>query len=183
MVLIAGNHDHYRVTREALRVVRNTLSELSNVHWLHDSLVEIQGKRFLGTPMWFRDSPWNSSKASYLSDFDYIPDFHPWVYAENARAIRFLEDNVRRGDIVITHHLPTARSVAQRSERSELSCFYVCDMEYLIARTEPALWVHGHTHDSADYEFMGTRIVCNPYGYCGTALNSSFVPQKVVIVE
>ena len=121
----AGNHDHYRVTREALEVVRNTLSELSNVHWLHDSLVEIQGKRFLGTPLWFRDSPWNSSKASY----------------------------------------------------------FVCDMEYSIARTEPALWVHGHTHDSADYEFMGTRIVCNPYGYCGTALNSGFAPQKVAVVE
>jgi hypothetical protein len=28
----------------------------------------------------------------------------------------------------------------------------------------PALWIHGHTHDSFDYLVGPTRIVCNPKG-------------------
>ena len=27
------------------------------------------------------------------------------------------------------------------------------------------LWIHGHTHDSFDYEVAGTRVICNPKGY------------------
>jgi len=27
------------------------------------------------------------------------------------------------------------------------------------------LWIHGHTHDSFDYNIGDTRVVCNPVGY------------------
>ena len=45
---------------------------------------------------------------------------------------------------------------------------------------QPALWVHGHMHESYDYEVYGTRVVCNPRGYAPDALNPDFWPDLVV---
>ncbi len=44
---------------------------------------------------------------------------------------------------------------------------------------ESALGIHGHTHDSFDYVLRGTRVVCNPRGYCryvGRPENVDFDP-------
>jgi hypothetical protein len=46
-----------------------------------------------------------------------------------------------------------------------------------------ALWTHGHTHDSFDYTFNKTRIICNPAGYQmkpGKYENKKFDLEKVV---
>ena len=47
------------------------------------------------------------------------------------------------------------------------------------------LWVHGHTHDSFDYEVAGTRVLCNPRGYCreGRQENARFDPSLVIEVR
>ena len=45
------------------------------------------------------------------------------------------------------------------------------------------LWVHGHTHDSADYTIGATRVLCNPRGYSGVELNPRFDPNLLVEVE
>ena len=49
-----------------------------------------------------------------------------------------------------------------------------------IERYEPALWVHGHMHDSFDYRLGRTRVVCNPRGYFPHQLNPDFRPLLVV---
>jgi len=43
-----------------------------------------------------------------------------------------------------------------------------------------ALWVHGHMHESFDYEIYGTRVVCNPRGYEPEALNPDFRPDWIM---
>lgn len=46
----------------------------------------------------------------------------------------------------------------------------------------PVRWVHGHTHDSFDYDVRGCRVVCNPRGYmtgtpCITFVLSAWMPD------
>jgi len=43
-----------------------------------------------------------------------------------------------------------------------------------------ALWVHGHMHDSFDYEIYDTRVACNPRGYAPKTINPEFKPDFVV---
>jgi Icc-related predicted phosphoesterase len=43
-----------------------------------------------------------------------------------------------------------------------------------------ALWIHGHMHESFDYEVYGTRLVCNPRGYAPEALNPDFRSDWVI---
>ena len=58
------------------------------------------------------------------------------------------------------------------------------DAEYLLGRDRVELWIHGHTHDSFDYNVRGTRVVCNPRGYtkAGTLENPGFDPNFIIEV-
>jgi Icc-related predicted phosphoesterase len=51
----------------------------------------------------------------------------------------------------------------------------------LIEAYQPALWVHGHVHNSSDYRIGRTRIVANPHGYGNE--NPRFNGQLVVEVD
>lgn len=67
--------------------------------------------------------------------------------------------------VVVTHHGISLDSVPDRFKRDPLSAAFSSDLTELIVRFKPALWVHGHTHDSFDYTIGSTRVICNPKGY------------------
>jgi hypothetical protein len=72
--------------------------------------------------------------------------------------------------VVVTHHLPSQRCVAPQWAGHPLNPFFVCELDALIQERRPAIWIHGHTHDSVDVRVGETRILCNPFGYprtCG----------------
>jgi len=184
VVYVTGNHEHYGTSGPQLYDLLGSLhASLSNLHWLQNSTVELAGVRFAGTALWFRDDPDNVAHEEALSDFWLIRDFKPWVYEENTRALEFLEAHSRLADVVVTHHLPSKQSIAPRFEGDPLNRFFVCDVDDLIERAEPALWVHGHTHCSVDTNVGKTRIVCNPLGYSGWGENTDFDEKLVVQVR
>lgn len=83
--------------------------------------------------------------------------------------------------VVITHHAPHPRSIHPRFSYGRAAvlaspqplpgenpnwtgnvCF-ASDLTPLLEKTD--LWVHGHIHDSMDYQVGRCRIVANPRGY------------------
>jgi Icc-related predicted phosphoesterase len=113
-----------------------------------------------------------------MSDFRLIKDFDPWVYQQNAQSVKYLHTYVEPGDVVVTHHLPSLKSVHARYKSSGLNRFFVCEMDELIAERKPKLWLHGHTHNPCEHMLGDTRVVCNPHGYMGekmTAYNEKLV--------
>lgn len=98
----------------------------------------------------------------------------------------FLEDELsKRFDgvtIVMTHYAPSVRSEPPELRDDPLTPAYASDLEPLIERFRPALWVHAHLHSSSDYVVGETRVVCNPRGYTPRELNSAFDSQLVVEV-
>jgi len=188
IVYVHGNHEFFFSNRpQVLRSTRNAVSKLQGVHWLDCDIVEINGQRVLGTTLWYgrarapshpflvsNDEDWNRGLVRKVTsqgvvDWTY-PDFEidgflDWVYQEHDRSIRFLEQNLRRGDIVVTHFLPARASVPPDFNDAPTACWFLTDVEALIAERQPALWIHGHTHTSADYRIGQTRVVCNPLGY------------------
>jgi Icc-related predicted phosphoesterase len=166
VVYVVGNHEYYYSGPKQVHDDLSSLRDaLPNFHWLRNDTVQIADVRFAGTTLWFRDGPSNRALEPGLSDFELIRGFKPWVYEQNERALEFLEAEVPRADVVVTHHLPSRRSVASQFENDPFNCFYVCELDDLIETAQPALWIHGHTHDSIDGRVGKTRIVCNPHGY------------------
>lgn len=84
--------------------------------------------------------------------------------------------------VVVTHHAPSARSVAgvvgfadwvgdPRGGSGARAAAYASHIE--ILGTPIDLWIHGHVHETFDYLERGTRVVCNGRGDGRPALSAS----------
>jgi|CXWL01.1.fsa_nt_gi predicted phosphodiesterase len=183
VVYVHGNHEFYGTTRDqVVAMTRAACERHPNLRWLDGDVTEICGTRFLGAPLWFPDPGPARAPKMAMNDFHAIQGFENWVYNENARTIRFFEQHLRAGDVVVTHHLPAQACVAAPWKGSSLNAFFVCDLERLIRLRRPRLWVHGHTHESVDLVVGHTRIVCNPFGYVPRELNAGFQDSAVIEV-
>ena len=182
IVYCAGNHEHYDA--RSIQEVTDTIAAFAaghpNFHWLNRSAATIDGQRFLGCTLWFKDDPMAFGARKELNDFSCIPGFVPWVFQQNSKDVKFLKSAVKPGDVVLTHHLPSTRSVHPDFKGSILNSFYVCDMSQMILRSKPVLWIHGHSHHSQDYFLADTQIVANPFGYFFRDENPTFSEHKIV---
>jgi predicted phosphodiesterase len=184
VVYVHGNHEFYSSDRETVHALTRAAREANpNLVWLDVGMAEIAGHRFLGAPLWFaRHADENRLKRG-MTDFSEIRGFESWVHPENARSIGFFEEQLRPGDIVVSHHLPSQKSVAPRYAGHPLNPFFVCDLEALILERRPRLWLHGHTHNSVRTKLGETTLLCNPFGYASVELNPEFVDRLVVDID
>lgn len=207
ILYVAGNHEFYGGN---IDVVRQQLLKLctpeqafeveQRLFFLDNDQVVIDGVRFLGTTLWTDFRLFGEEKRDkclqagrWLNDFRIIrvgngDTFQPLdsvVFHE--QALEWLTKKLDQGHegptIVITHHLPSAESVATRYKDDLLSACFSSNLDHLFGKMD--LWIHGHTHDSLDYVKNGTRIVCNPRGYSRyekDVENFNFDPKLVIEV-
>jgi predicted phosphodiesterase len=176
VVYVHGNHEFYGGDRDSVvEETRSAARQHANLAWLDCDAVVIQGRRFLGTPLWFRCDDEAALFKGAMPDFSRIRGFESWAYRENARALDFLDGELQRGDVVITHHLPSRASIAPQFAGHATNSFFVCDVEAdLLEPRGAAFWMHGHTHCSLRYRLGDTTVVCNPFGYVPADLNRDF---------
>ncbi len=180
VVYVPGNHEYYKTSPGAgSALLASSAREFPNLHVLDGMVTEIDGVRFVGATLWFPPTPDEAEYRPFLADFSLIDDFVPWVHEAHARNLAFLRQEVRAGDVVVTHFLPHPGSVAPQYEGSPLNRFFLAaDAHPLVEERGARLWVHGHTHVSFDYQVGKTRVVCNARGYPaepGTSLNPALV--------
>ena len=178
VVYVLGNHEFYGTSVTARLDALRSWKRPENFHWLENSSVVIDGQRFIGCSLWFPHTP--DADTGALNDFLQIRDFVPWVYERNRESVAFLEASVRFNDVVVTHHLPSNLCVHRKYRGDPLNAFFVCDVEHVMRAKMPAVWIHGHTHETVDCVVEQTRIVCNPYGYAGHEINGLFDPTKTI---
>lgn len=166
---VPGNHEFYGSRASvALEKLRKLASQHPKVTMLEPGVIGSCGdRRVVGATLWFPFAPGNQEHAHEMTDFEVIKHFRPWVYEQNAEHVAWLTEAVREGDLVVTHHLPSRRSIPARYAADPTNAFYLCDLEPLIIERRPALWAHGHTHDSFRYSIGATTVVANPRGYPG----------------
>ncbi len=167
VIYVPGNHELYKTSPAAAAALLDELqSRVAGLHVLEPGRVlELHGRRFLGGTLWFGRHPKDGLYRVALNDFRLIEGFTPWVWEENRRAVDFLRKELREGDVVVTHHLPSERSTPPLFAGTPLSMFFVSDQEALIAERRPAAWLHGHTHRPCHYQLGPTQVRANPRGY------------------
>ena len=179
---VPGNHEYYG-TSTTIADANLSVVEMahSNLHVLRDGVpVTIDGRRFIGGTMWFKEIPNARVYGQHMNDFHVIEGFEPWVYEQNKRFMAGLATNLTADDIVVTHHLPSQKSVHQKFSRSSLNPFFVCEVDQLIIDRKPKLWIHGHTHEACDYTLGTTRVIANPHGYPHEDIETPF-NQKLIL--
>ncbi len=190
VIYVLGNHEFYNGAMDSIyRKTREGL--VDNVHLLENESITIAGVTFHGATLW--SDFLNGNPMSYLQCDQAMNDyrliragdgkhrFKPQI-AHSLHNISkvFLQENVKEGDIVVTHMAPSLLSIHEKYKNDmNINGSYASDLSELILDTKPELWFHGHVHTSFDYTVGNTRILCNPRGYVGEELNSEFEPNAL----
>jgi Icc-related predicted phosphoesterase len=197
-VYVAGNHEFYGGgIQEGLEDGRDAAVRFDNIHFLENETVMIDGVRFIGATLWTDYRIEGHPEIAMFHARERMNDYRkiatrrsPWkrfvpetAYRMHQDSRRFIETALKADPIptvVVTHHLPHANSIPARFKGDLLNAAYASDLSQLVEEGRPALWVHGHTHDSCDYRLGDTRVICNPRGYDDE--NGRFEPSLVVAI-
>ena len=204
---VHGNHEaygahYYGVTTEIARAAAAV-----GIHYLERSVVELDGVRILGCCLWTdyaldgnaplamrrtRRSICDHSSIR-VSDGAYFMPEH--ALAEHLKSRAWLLEQLSAPfdgkTVVITHHGVHRNSVHPRYSGDIVNAAFVSDLTPLLTRAD--LFVHGHVHDSFNYDVGRCRVVVNPRGYARNRLyadapeqlaweNEAFDPQLVIDV-
>lgn len=199
IIFIPGNHEYYKYNFVEMNELFYKKFKNTNVHFLYNSEIIIDDVKFIGGPMWSNFELYGVTESYFAekSSAIGIMDFHliktygkfyeerPWTtldckeeFNKFDKFVKFALKQPFEGKIVvISHFCPSRHSVHPRFQFSSITPLFASDCEHLMGKAN--LWVHGHTHDSYDYNIEGTRIVCNPKGY-GNENRNGFNPTLIV---
>ncbi|WP_279483213.1 metallophosphoesterase [Aureimonas sp. SK2] len=182
-LVVAGNHDFYggSLNDEIERFRRKTMAG-DRIRVLDGESVEISGVRFVGATLWTDLEAYGDGYSSQRDFMRFMTDWRRirWQGRMHTRHVRhYIHEHERQlaaietvlaspfdgPTVVITHHAPTRRSLDGGRCYEPVDAAYASDLDDLIRRYEPDLWIHGHVHHNLDYMLGRTRIVCNPRGY------------------
>ncbi len=200
VIYICGNHEYYHGEIRQVQDRIRAQTKNTNVHYCENETVYIDKTRFVCATLWtdFQiqgDKYQQMMLAGYwMNDYRLIeldnevlrPEdterFHQSsrLYLENE--LRASNDGIKK-TVVVTHHAPSAQSLRHERVGVEVSCAYASSLELMMLDYAPDLWIHGHTHESVDYQVGTTRVVSNPRGYSKIANgdgNANFLPVCII---
>lgn len=181
VIYITGNHEYYdgAYPSSELNFV-NYIQTVPNFYYLKGTAVELDGVVFIGVPLWTDfnkdDSAAKFAAYSFMADYTYIrKDNGKYITPNDILAIHYdelkkltdlLEIHKDKKKIVVTHHGCSMKSIHPKYKNAGLPNYaFTSDLEPLIYKYQPELWVHGHTHESLDYKIGTTNVIVNPAGY------------------
>lgn len=186
VVYIPGNHEYYHGYDTRAAVYEQMVEEMSkyeHVHFMDDSFCVISGVRFIGSTLWteFELIPERMTRDQLyaalplaIADFSFMAgrDHHPVTGAEMAEWGSYsktyinwlLREDPATPTVVVTHFMPSTKSIAKRFAGDTLNCYFCSPCEHLF-RQPVKMWIHGHTHDACQYTLNDIPVICNPKGY------------------
>ena len=204
VLYVPGNHEFYGGSIAGTVAELKRLCAGTGIRVLDNDEVIIAGVRFLGTTLWtdfmlFGEGEKRAAAMTkaqrFMRDFTHIrigeaaqelftPDASAELFKIHAGWLkRKLAESHAGPTVVITHHAPSRKSIHPRFADSLLNACFVSDAEHLLESSGARLWIHGHTHDSFDYQVNGTRLVCNPRGYARDGVNENPLFDANFMVE
>ncbi len=186
IIYICGNHEYY--SKKIYKVHRQLreLSNDSNFFFLENEELILGNVKFLGCTLWTDFSICGNEKMG-LAMFEaqrLMTDFNSIRLGPENRyrklkpadtvcfhndSVRFLKERLEKPfagpTIIVTHHLPSSKSISEEFKSDILNGAFCSDLEWMIKEYTPEFWIHGHTHTEFDYMIDRTRIICNPRGY------------------
>ncbi len=190
VIYIPGNHEYYFSSlKKVSAYLRRVFKEVDNFYYLNPGAVVINNVNFIGATLWTdfglygkHMAPMARLKApDVINDYTYIEDFTPYkAQTAHRRHLNFIKKNMsKKKNVIITHHAPSIKSIMPKYQYNHImNTNFASDLDYMFGKHIP-LWIHGHMHDSINYERNGTSVLANPYGYHGE--NKQF--DKNIIVE
>jgi len=204
-IYVAGNHEYYGdhdgPTIGEVHAALRLEAQGSNVHFLENESYSVGKVRFLCATLWTDFKIYGDAKRGMVSARMGLTDFNGAIktndgffrpsdaLAIHENSVAWLQNELAQTwdgvTVVVTHFLPSAKSVAKRWVGDPANTGFASELDHLIEKAN--FWFHGHTHDSCDYQLGQCRVVCNPRGYSSrkkslSPENMQFNPSLVIHV-
>lgn len=177
VIYVLGNHEFYNLEYNDVIAFWRDVDIADNFIFLEDGWVLIDDVYIFGATMWTEALGSNARFGQrMMSDYRVIRyngrkltvgDTNNIFIGTKVLLEDFLIKMKGKKKVVVTHHLPHDKCVAERFKGSNLNDFFRTDLDHIFEQHDINVWCHGHTHDPVDIEVHGTRILCNPRGYPG----------------
>ena len=186
VVYVAGNHEFYHGRYpDAYDWLRHEMKNYSNIHFLEQSSIELNGFTFLGGTLWTDMNKGDTTMMhlieNMMNDFRIIRNsqrnyakFSPLdAVLHHRQTVDYLKTTIDaepdKKYVVVGHMAPSALSIHDKYKNQYyMNGGYHSDLsEFILDRPQIVLFTHGHMHDPSDYMMGDTRIVANPRGYKG----------------
>lgn len=186
VLFVAGNHLCYETKTpldEAILILKDKFNHANNVIFLQDDEAKINGYSFLGCTLWTDFKIFNNKfycmkeSRRFMNDYKHIkysqevPLIPELTISMNNISVKFLKTkfshNPQKKYFVITHHAPSLQSASLKYRYDLITSAFCSNHEDLISKytNNIPLWIHGHVHNTNDYQIQNTRIISNPLGY------------------
>lgn len=182
VLYVPGNHEYYtqRPKDKEEAAFKSWLAEKHpNVRLLLDEAMTINDINFFGGTMWtnfnYSDPQAMMTASQQMNDFRLIKNSNGTslrpldtvrlhgIFVE--KLLDWFDKDLKGPRIVISHHAPVINPYTQYKDSPLMPAFNSLDMEEIIKKYQPALWVYGHTHECDDQMMGKTRIISNQLGY------------------
>lgn len=203
VIAIAGNHEFYNGKWiGSIKTLRNEYGVYPNVHFLENDIVTINDVIFVGGTLWSDCNRGDPLTLHTLSDMmnDYRMIRHDAKGYTKLRPSHTLsrhrdtldyfkiviDDHKNDKIVVVSHMAPSSISIHEKFKNQYLmnGAYYSDLSEFILDRPQIKYWIHGHMHNSSDYQIGDTRIICNPRGYVGYERSSQDEdPYHPVVVD
>lgn len=185
IVFVAGNHEFYRENiDDKLEELKRIFADNSNIHFLENAAVEINGIHFLGCTLWsgFDTVPEYTVEQSMVTASQCINDFRQILTGKEHRrflpmdaAQRFYESKTwldqqltvldSRRTVVVTHFPPTREAHHQNIAEDIFANYFQANCLDIIEEHQPLAWLYGHNHYSRQDEIGQTILLSKQLGY------------------
>ena len=99
---------------------------------------------------------------------------------DKSKMARALSHPHQGATVVVTHHAPSIRSLPEDVQHDVSCAAFASNLEPLIKRFQPALWIHAPIYDAADYRIGPTRVVSS-MGGCFSETDTASAPEELII--
>ncbi|NEI50531.1 hypothetical protein GR217_22870 [Rhizobium leguminosarum] len=202
VVFVPGNHEYYRASFiEGIRAGVEEARKYDGVFLLDREAISINDVHIIGATLWTDFALFGNPRLAMLAADGALNDYRKiklskqpyrrftthFAMAEHFKARECIDTclsaSIDFPTIVVTHHAPSILSVSREYIDDPLTPSFASNLERMVLRHQPRLWVHGHLHNSSDYRIGSTRVICNPRGLPGESSSKTFNPKLVVEVH
>ena len=180
---VPGNHDYYSyydipdINFEQIDfIMEENLKIFKNVHFIQNSIFEIDNNIILGTTLWCRTQRTDTdigikiipSEFYIITESDKYSPTYRHLKLLNTKQYNWLKDTLKgihltqKNIIVVTHYLPSKKCIHNKYKNSPCNDLYFTDCEELLPFCN--CWVAGHTHDPFIGKINGCDVFVNPRG-------------------
>ena len=110
-------------------------------------------------------------------------DYKRWFEVTFSKMAQLVQENNDKDIIIMSHHCPTPKCIAEQYVNDKMNASYVSDLEkFIVDNPSIKAWCCGHVH-SVTITTVGDNgqlIVCNPRGYERDMENENWNPNTYI---